>query len=308
MAEAMQLFDPKTWRLAHGRTLELGPKALIMGVLNVTPDSFSDGGDHLDVTKAVERANQMQARGAAIIDIGGESTKPNADPVDAATEQGRILPVIEALSNETDMILSVDTYRAETAELAVAAGAHIVNDVWGCQREPDIAKVAANSGAGLVIMNTRRERSVLDHLPAVATQFLTRSVSIAQTAGVPDDCIVLDPGFGFAKTIDHDIPILCELERLHAMGYDAYQLIAALFAARTGPMPEIDGATGKLYLDDDGRIHRKLAWAQFQSGEAVALPDLEPTGGPIQDISDEAELMLPDMADEEAWPESTQEL
>jgi outer membrane PBP1 activator LpoA protein len=98
------------------------------------------------------------------------------------------------------------------------------------------------------------------------------------------------------------------LSRLHAMGYDAYQLIAALFAARTGPMQEIDGATGSLYLDDDGRIRRKLAWAQFQRGEAVALPDLEPAGGPIQDISDEAELMLPDAADEEAWPESTPEL
>ena len=219
MTEATTPFDARTWRLAHGRTLELGPKALIMGVLNVTPDSFSDGGDHLDVAKAVDRANEMQAKGATIIDIGGESTKPNADPVDAATEQGRILPVIEALSKETDMILSVDTYRAETAELAVEAGAHIVNDVWGCQREPDIAKVAAASGAGLVIMNTRRERPVMDDLLADATQFLTRSVSIAQTAGVPDDCIVLDPGFGFAKTIDHDIPILCDLERLHAMGY-----------------------------------------------------------------------------------------
>lgn len=219
MSKASTPFEPKIWQLAHGRTLELGPKALIMGALNVTPDSFSDGGDHLDVTNAVDRANEMQAKGATIIDIGGESTKPNAESVDAATEQGRILPVIEALSKETDMILSVDTYRAETAELAVGAGAHIVNDVWGCQREPDIAKVAAASGAGLVIMNTRRERPVLDDLLADATQFLTRSVSIAQTAGVTDDCIVLDPGFGFAETIDHDIPILCDLERLHAMGY-----------------------------------------------------------------------------------------
>jgi outer membrane PBP1 activator LpoA protein len=98
------------------------------------------------------------------------------------------------------------------------------------------------------------------------------------------------------------------LGRLHAMGFDAYQLIAALFATRTGPMPEIDGASGKLYLDDDGRIRRKLAWAQFQRGEVVALPDIEPAGGPIQDISDDAELMFPDAADDEAWPESTREL
>ena len=212
-------FNARTWQLAHGRSLELGPKALIMGVLNVTPDSFSDGGDHLDVASAVERVKQMQARGAAIIDIGGESTKPNAESVDAQTEQARILPVIDALASEHDMILSVDTYRAETAERAVAAGAHIVNDVWGCQHEPDIAKVVADSGAGLVIMNTRRKRSVLDDLLDDAAQFLTRSVAIAQTAGVPDDAIALDPGFGFAKTIDHDIPILQGLEQLHALGY-----------------------------------------------------------------------------------------
>ncbi len=98
------------------------------------------------------------------------------------------------------------------------------------------------------------------------------------------------------------------LGRLHAMGYDAYQLIAALYAARTGPVLEIDGATGKLYLDDEGRVHRKLAWAQFQRGEAVALPDLEPAGGPIQDLSDQAEMLMPDAADEEAWPEPTREL
>ena len=98
------------------------------------------------------------------------------------------------------------------------------------------------------------------------------------------------------------------LGRLHAMGYDAYQLIAALFAARTGPMQEIDGATGKLYLDSDGRVRRKLAWAQFQRGEAMALPEIEPVGGPILDISDDAELMRPDAADEEAWPEPTREL
>jgi hypothetical protein len=98
------------------------------------------------------------------------------------------------------------------------------------------------------------------------------------------------------------------LGRLHAMGYDAYQLIAALYAARTGPMQEIDGATGKLYLDSDGRVRRKLAWAQFQRGEAVALPDLEPVGGPIQDISDQAEILLPEAGDDAAWPEQTRDL
>ena len=211
-------FSPRPWQLAHGRSLELGPKALIMGVLNVTPDSFSDGGEHFDLNVALDRALAMHERGATIIDIGGESTKPNADPVDAATEQGRVIPVIEALAGK-GLILSVDTYRAETARLAVEAGAHIVNDIWGCQKEPDIAQVAADTGAGLVIMNNRRDRKVLDDLLEDANQFLRHSLEIAVDAGVSADHIVLDPGFGFAPSIDHDIPILRELERLHELEY-----------------------------------------------------------------------------------------
>ena len=211
-------FSPRPWQLAHGRSLELGPKALIMGVLNVTPDSFSDGGEHFDLNVALDRALAMHERGATIIDIGGESTKPNADPVDAATEQGRVIPVIEALAGK-GLILSVDTYRAETARLAVEAGAHIVNDIWGCQKEPDIAQVAADTGAGLVIMSNRRDRKVLDDLLEDANQFLRHSLEIAVDAGVSADHIVLDPGFGFAPSIDHDIPILRELERLHELEY-----------------------------------------------------------------------------------------
>ena len=170
----------------------------------------------------------MASKGAAIIDIGGESTKPNAQPVDAQIEQSRILPVIETLSGSSQedadadrkgFVLSVDTYRAETAAMAVAAGAHIINDVWGCQREPALAEVAASTNAGLVIMNTRRERPVLDDLLEDAMRFLERSVKIATRAGVRPEQIVLDPGFGFAPTIDHDIPILQRLELLHGLGF-----------------------------------------------------------------------------------------
>jgi len=133
------MFDPVAWPLAHGRFLELGPRAVIMGVLNVTPDSFSDGGRYAHVEAALAQARRMAGEGAAIVDIGGESTRPGGAAVDAAEEQRRILPVIEALAAENAVLISVDTYRAETARLAVAAGAHIVNDVWGLQREPDIA-------------------------------------------------------------------------------------------------------------------------------------------------------------------------
>src|SRR5690606_2058518 len=136
-------FDPFRWSLAHGRHLELGPRGILMAIVNVTPDSFSDGGRFDSADAAVARAILCLEEGAEIIDIGGESTRPGAASVSAAEEQDRILPVIEALAGTTDAIISVDTYRAETARLAVAAGAHIVNDVHGLQREPDIAAVAA---------------------------------------------------------------------------------------------------------------------------------------------------------------------
>lgn len=212
-------FAERIWPLAHGRNLTLGPKATIMGVLNATPDSFSDGGDHVDLQTALRRAEAMLDEGATIIDVGGESTRPGADPVDAATEQRRILPIIEAIAQNTSAVISVDTYRAETSAMAIAAGAHIVNDVWGCHREPDIAQAAAESGAGLVIMSTRRDRRPLPDLIEDARRFLTRSLAIAHEAGVDNTQVVVDPGFGFAKTIDHDLPILNHLEGLQTLGF-----------------------------------------------------------------------------------------
>src|SRR5690554_3081679 len=134
------------WRVAHGRSVELGARSLVMGILNVTPDSFSDGGLFLDPVRAAEQAQRMADEGAAIIDIGGESTRPGAAEIGAAQEQARILPVIEAVAR-TGILVSVDTYRAETARLAIAAGAHIVNDVTGLSAEPELAAVAAAAGA-----------------------------------------------------------------------------------------------------------------------------------------------------------------
>ncbi|RUY05031.1 dihydropteroate synthase, partial [Mesorhizobium sp. M7A.F.Ca.US.005.03.2.1] len=144
----------RRWQLAHGRHLDLGGKAVVVGILNVTPDSFSDGGQFDAPEKALAQARRMIGEGALVVDVGGESTRPGAAAVSASQEQARILPVIEALAGVNEVLISVDTYRADTARLAVAAGAHIVNDVWGLQREPDIARVAADTGAGLVIMHT----------------------------------------------------------------------------------------------------------------------------------------------------------
>ncbi|SDN91984.1 dihydropteroate synthase [Phyllobacterium sp. OV277] len=209
----------REWRLAHGRSLTLGPVSVIMGVLNVTPDSFSDGGVHLALNKAIEGARAMIAEGAAIIDVGGESTRPGATRVDPKTEQSRVLPVIEALAKETDVLISVDTYREETARLAVAAGAHIVNDVWGVQREPAIADLAAKTGAGLVIMHTGRERERDPDVIVDQFAFLNRSLEIAKLAGVAHDQIVLDPGFGFAKETEENLALIRRFGELKTFGY-----------------------------------------------------------------------------------------
>ena len=130
------IFNPRIWQLAAGRSLELGPRSVIMGILNVTPDSFSDGGRFDTHDAAIAQAHKMVREGASIIDIGGESTRPGAKSLTAGQEQERVLPIIEALSGDKNILLSIDTFRAETADLALKAGAHIVNDVWGFQKDP----------------------------------------------------------------------------------------------------------------------------------------------------------------------------
>ncbi|MDQ6435373.1 dihydropteroate synthase [Mesorhizobium sp. LHD-90] len=206
------------WQLAHGRHLDIGEKSILMGILNVTPDSFSDGGEFDRPELAIEQAKRMIGEGAAIVDVGGESTRPNATPVSPEREQARILPVIEALAGE-GFLISVDTYRAETARLAVAAGAHIVNDVHGLQREPDIAKVAADTGAGLVIMHTGRDREKLPDPIEDQFVFLKRSLAIAAAAGIANDRIVLDPGFGFAKDYEENLQVMARFGELKTLGF-----------------------------------------------------------------------------------------
>ncbi|ESZ56806.1 MULTISPECIES: dihydropteroate synthase [unclassified Mesorhizobium] len=210
----------RRWQLAHGRHLELGEKAIVVGILNVTPDSFSDGGLFITPDQAVAQARRMAQEGAAVIDIGGESTRPGASPVTVEEEQGRILPVIAALAGSGEALISVDTYREETARLAVAAGAHIVNDVWGLQREPGIARVAAETGAGLVIMHTGRERQKLPDVIADQFLFLKASLEIARRSGVADDHIVLDAGFGFAKeTAEENLDLMARFSELKELGF-----------------------------------------------------------------------------------------
>lgn len=215
----MNQLDSSFWRVAHGREIELNKRSVIMAIVNVTPDSFSDGGRYDTVDRAVEHALQAVAEGAEILDIGGESTRPDAASVSPAEEQARVLPVIEALSGRTEALISIDTYRAETARRAISAGAHIVNDVFGLQKEPEIAALSAEAGAGLCIMHTGRDRQKLADIIDDQVFFLEHSLEIASAAGVLRDCIVLDPGFGFAKeTPKENLELMARFAELHRFG------------------------------------------------------------------------------------------
>ncbi|RKF08295.1 dihydropteroate synthase [Oceaniradius stylonematis] len=213
-------FEPRPWRIGSGARLELGPRGLVMGILNVTPDSFSDGGHHADPDAAVAAARAMAEAGAAIIDIGAESTRPGAEAIDGEAERRRLLPVIaDVRSALPDMPVSADTYRSETARAALEAGAGIVNDVGGLQRDPAMANLAAETGAGLVIMHTGRDRDVLPDPIEDQRVYLSRSIEIALKAGVAQAQIVLDPGFGFAKDAEHNAVLIARFGELHALGF-----------------------------------------------------------------------------------------
>lgn len=216
---AAQATGETVWAVAHGRHLSLGDRGRLMAIVNVTPDSFSDGGRHASTDDAVAHALRCVAEGADILDIGGESTRPGAAPVDAEQEQARVLPVIRRLARETEALISVDTYRADTARLAIAAGAHIINDVFGLQRDPAMAQAVAETGAGVCIMHTGRDREKLPDVIDDQTAFLTRSLDIAAKAGVQRGAVVLDPGFGFAKeTLEENMALLERFHELQAFG------------------------------------------------------------------------------------------
>jgi dihydropteroate synthase len=199
-----------------------------MGILNATPDSFSDGGKFLDPRAALTHALQLLDDGADILDLGGESTRPNATPVTPREEQARVLPILRAiLAKRPDAILSIDTYHAETAQLAIGCGAEIVNDVSGFLWDDAMAATCASLNCGVVLMHTRgqpqqwRTLPVLAHdevLPLVLRELEARAHA-ALAAGIRSDAIVLDPGFGFGKILDENYPLLAGLETLHALGY-----------------------------------------------------------------------------------------
>jgi len=213
---------PGTWKTAR-RDIVLD-RPIIMGILNVTPDSFSDGGSFLDPHRAAERALEMEAEGADIIDIGGESTRPGAPPVPAAEELRRILPVMEQLAGRLSCPVSVDTWKGEVARDTLAAGAEIINDISGFGFDPAMAQVAASSGAGVVLMHTRGMPDEMqlhtgyeDLLGDVMAE-LRRSLDSAVAAGVARERIAVDPGIGFAKDAASNLEILRRLREFASLG------------------------------------------------------------------------------------------
>ncbi len=199
---------------------DLGKRTLVMGILNVTPDSFSDGGRYASVETALAHARVMIAEGADILDVGGESTRPGATEVGTEEEIARVLPVIERLSvSDGTPPISIDTYKAKTAEAALRAGATIVNDVWGLQREPDIASVAAAHGAAVIIMHNRFDIDPARDIIEDMKSFFGRSLTIARKAGVPVDHVILDPGVGFGKTFEQNLQAVARVGELKALGF-----------------------------------------------------------------------------------------
>lgn len=203
---------PQGWPLPPART------ALVMGVLNLTPDSFSDGGAYTEVDAAIGRGLALEAEGADILDIGGESTRPGASPISGEEEVARVLPVLKGLAQRLTIPLSIDTYKASTARAALAHGASIVNDIWGLQRDPEMAHVVADTGAGLCIMHNRPAIDPALDIVADMRDFFARSLAIAAQAGIARDKIVLDPGIGFGKTYEQNLICLNRLEALHGFG------------------------------------------------------------------------------------------
>jgi dihydropteroate synthase len=268
-------FAPRShfdWHL-RTRTLPLGRRTLLMGILNITPDSFSDGGHFYSregaPTRAIDHALQMLDEGVDLLDIGGESTRPNATPLTPEEEQTRILPVIEAiLKQRPQTILSVDTYHAATAQRAIAAGVEIINDVSGHLWDPAMSQICAQLGCGVILMHTRGRPQDWPRQPPLAQdevlplvlEGLRDRLEAALTAGIPRNEIVLDPGFGFGKRLDENYPLLAHLDALHQLhqpilaGLSRKSFLAQAGEDQGAPRPAF-GTWGS----PDPRLHATIA-------------------------------------------------
>jgi len=213
-----------TWR-TNRRTFDLTKRGVIMGVINVTPDSFSDGGNFASVHAAVDHGLRLVDEGAEILDIGGESTRPGAGPVSADEELRRVIPVMEGLAAKTTAALSIDTSKASVARIAVAAGAEIINDVTALRGDDDMARVAAEKNVAVVLMHmhgtprTMQQDPCYDDVVSEVAGHLVQRIAAARTAGIETDCIAIDPGIGFGKTVGHNLQLIAGLRSFAALGH-----------------------------------------------------------------------------------------
>jgi dihydropteroate synthase len=249
-----------SWQIKD-RVMPIGERTLIMGILNVTPDSFSDGGQFVSVDAAVAHAEQMISEGADIIDVGGESTRPGGEPVTVEEEIKRVVPVIEALAQRTDIPISVDTTKSEVAREALEAGAAIVNDISALRFDFYVADAVARAGAGLVLMHSRGTPATMHRLPPVVdimhevTRSLRASINMAERRGVKRESIVIDPGIGFGKSQEQNLELLAKLDQLIAafpdypllIGTSRKSFIGRILADESGtPVPAEDRLHGTM--------------------------------------------------------------
>jgi dihydropteroate synthase len=232
-------------------SLRLQERTHIMGILNVTPDSFSDGGVYSDPERAVERALEMEAEGADIIDIGGESTRPGSDPVDAKTEIDRVVPVIQKLNGKLKAPISIDTRKSEVATTALEAGAAMINDVAGLRFDVKIASVAARFGVPIVIMHAQGEPKTMQSNPQYRDliheiiEFLKTGIQAAEKAGIPKNRVIVDPGIGFGKTVDDNFRIIRHLLAFQTLGCPIMIGVSRkAFIGKTLNLPETDRLFG----------------------------------------------------------------
>ena len=257
----------------RGKSLTLGDRTHVMGILNVTPDSFSDGGCYLDVQRAVAHTRLMVEEGATLVDVGGESSRPGASPVSIAEELARVLPVIRAIVDTVDVLISVDTYKAEVARQALAAGAHLVNDITALRGDTAMASVVASMEAGLILMHmkgTPRTMQQAPHYDDVVSEVrasLAASVRTAEEQGVSAERIIIDPGIGFGKTSEHNLELLKRLSEFRSLnkplliGTSRKSFIGNILGLPTSERVEGTAAT--------------VCWAIAQGADIVRVHDVK---------------------------------
>src|SRR5215217_2186316 len=272
----------RTWHI-RDRVLPIGDRTLIMGILNVTPDSFSDGGQFVSLDAVLAHADRMISEGADIIDVGGESTRPGGEPVTVEEEIRRVVPVIEVLAQRSDIPISVDTTKSEVARVALDAGASIVNDISALRFDFYVADAVARAGAGLVLMHSRGTPATMHRLPPVAdimhevTTSLRASINMAERRGVKRGSIVIDPGIGFGKSQEQNLELLAKLDQLVAAFPDYPLLIGTSRKSFIGRLLADESGTPALPED---RLHGTMATitaAVLRGARIVRVHDVKAT-------------------------------